>query len=80
MTGQASSVTAFLAADEATMITVRTTSGARCPSCHEPLELHQPDETRPERLLGVCPECHDWSLVSFTHRGRVKLTSVPDTW
>jgi hypothetical protein len=38
-------------------------SGARCPDCKGALDLHQPDEGNPERLLGVCQRCSGWFLM-----------------
>ena len=29
----------------------------RCLLCCKPLELHQPTEDMPERLIGACPHC-----------------------
>ncbi|MGA8352165.1 MAG: hypothetical protein WB773_30535 [Isosphaeraceae bacterium] len=29
----------------------------RCLLCCKPLELHQPTEDMPERLIGTCPHC-----------------------
>jgi hypothetical protein len=34
-----------------------------CPDCHEPLNLIQPDETEPTRLLGICDTCSKWSYM-----------------
>jgi uncharacterized protein YbaR (Trm112 family) len=34
-----------------------------CPACDEPLDLVQPAQDRPERILGACPECGEWYLV-----------------
>jgi hypothetical protein len=34
-----------------------------CPACGEPLDINQPDQTRPERLLAVCCECSAWYVV-----------------
>ncbi len=33
-----------------------------CPACQEPLDFHQPDETQPGNLLGVCLACQRWYL------------------
>jgi hypothetical protein len=41
-------------------------SGTRCPGCHEPLAIHQPDLERPDLLLGICPECQGWFLIDAT--------------
>ena len=34
----------------------------RCPTCHEVMEIHQPDMGNPGRLLGTCPECGAWAV------------------
>jgi hypothetical protein len=36
-----------------------------CVGCHGPLERHQPDLDRPDRLLGTCPDpdCGAWYLI-----------------
>ena len=34
-----------------------------CPGCRESLDLHQPDPSRPERLLGTCPSCGSWFII-----------------
>jgi hypothetical protein len=31
-----------------------------CPICQCDLEVHQPDEEFPERLLAICPFCRAW--------------------
>jgi hypothetical protein len=33
-----------------------------CPHCDADLEVHQPDEDLPDRLLAVCPCCKAWFL------------------
>jgi hypothetical protein len=35
----------------------------RCPDCHSPLNLIQPDENEPARLLGTCDSCMKWSFL-----------------
>jgi hypothetical protein len=41
-----------------------------CLSCSERLELSQPGEDAPERLLGLCPSCCDscgaWHVINFS--------------
>lgn len=37
--------------------------GPTCPVCSHDLDIHQPDEGSPERLLGTCPECGSWFLI-----------------
>jgi hypothetical protein len=45
---------------------VRTVSSERgsrppcCPDCKLPLNLIQPDENEPSRLLGICEDCSRW--------------------
>jgi hypothetical protein len=34
-----------------------------CPDCHDPLDLHQPDEEQPAQLLGTCDCCSKWYFV-----------------
>jgi hypothetical protein len=34
-----------------------------CPDCRSPLNLIQPDETEPTRLLGICDTCSKWSYL-----------------
>lgn len=41
-----------------------------CPDCGDPLELSQPAEDVPDRLLGRCPACGAWALV-FADSGGV---------
>jgi hypothetical protein len=38
-----------------------------CALCHSPLERHQPDQDRPERMLGTCIECGAWFLIDTRH-------------
>ena len=39
--------------------------GVRCPDCEGALELNQPDERNPDRLLGVCERCSGWFLMDL---------------
>jgi hypothetical protein len=43
-----------------------------------PLALHQPDLERPDRLLGICPECHLWTLVNTGENGKIQLSALLD--
>jgi hypothetical protein len=57
--------------------------GARslcCPDCHLPLNLIQPDEEEPTRLLGTCENCEKWAfLVELEPDWKtVLLIEVPD--
>ncbi len=36
---------------------------AWCEDCDCPVDIHQPDVERPQRLLGTCPECGTWYLL-----------------
>lgn len=38
------------------------TPSPSCPTCHDLLDLHQPDEGRPAQLLAVCLSCSKWYL------------------
>lgn len=38
-------------------------AGIPCPDCHEPLNLHQPDENNPDQLLATCGTCSQWFAV-----------------
>jgi hypothetical protein len=49
--------------------TVGGPESASCPDCHEALELHQPDATDPDRLLGTCAECSKWFILVATPTG-----------
>jgi hypothetical protein len=51
-----------------------------CPSCELPLNLIQPDENEPSRLLGTCEVCESWAfLVELEPDWRkVLLIELPD--
>jgi hypothetical protein len=34
-----------------------------CPDCRSPLNLIQPDENEPTRLLGTCDSCAKWAFL-----------------
>jgi hypothetical protein len=34
-----------------------------CARCQTPLDRHQPDAERPDRLLGTCEGCGAWFLI-----------------
>lgn len=34
-----------------------------CDGCGIPLDIHQPDPNRPDRLLGTCEACGNWVLI-----------------
>lgn len=48
-----------------------------CPDCRGDLERHQPDPSRPDRLLGVCEECASWFLID-PHR--CLIYPIPNVW
>lgn len=35
-----------------------------CTGCQEYMVIHQPDDERPDRLLGTCPSCSAWYLIN----------------
>jgi hypothetical protein len=52
----------------------------RCPNCHVPLNLHQPDEEMPSQLLGTCECCSRWFflLESELDREGMLLFELPN--
>jgi hypothetical protein len=34
-----------------------------CPFCHATLNVHCPDRTMPETLLGACEDCKSWFVM-----------------
>lgn len=50
--------------------------GVVCPDCHGHVVIHQPDERRPDRLLGTCESCFAWFLL--TPRAAVLLRLPED--
>jgi hypothetical protein len=51
-------------------------AGIECPSCKDPLVIHQPDERSPDHLLGVCTECGSWFLIDETEELMLRLPPV----
>ena len=50
-----------------------------CALCTEPLGLHQPDPQDPDRLLGICQECHRWYLIEMMEEpGEAMMIMLPD--
>jgi hypothetical protein len=47
--------------------------GVVCPDCHSPVVIHQPDEWRPDRLLGTCGSCSAWYLIAPAVSTMVRL-------
>jgi hypothetical protein len=48
-----------------------------CTRCHCPLDRHQPDEARPNRLLGTCCDCGAWYLIDVRSR---EMFALVDVW
>jgi hypothetical protein len=48
-----------------------------CPSCREALELHQPEEDSPDRLIGTCSHCQTRALLEIEDGGRITLSVLP---
>jgi hypothetical protein len=63
-----------------TIATERGSRGFRCPACRSPLNLMQPDENEPTRLLAICDACTNWAfLVELEGDSEtVLLVEVPD--
>ena len=40
-----------------------------CMGCGAPMEVHQPDQEYPDRLLGTCDGCHGWVIADFASEG-----------
>lgn len=47
-----------------------------CPGCHDVLEIHQPDQRQPERLLATCPSCSGWYFIDASASIMVRLSDV----
>lgn len=63
--------------------TIEVGRGSRslsCPDCHTPLNLMQPDEEEPTRLLGTCETCSKWAFLVELEPDwqRVLLIELPD--
>ena len=53
-------------------------AGLCCTRCLVPLDIHQPDEAAPYRLLGTCPSCRGWTLVEVSRDGsHARLAVLP---
>jgi hypothetical protein len=50
---------------------------SHCPDCNHPLEIHQPDQNLPSRLLGICAHCRVWLLIDIDVEGQAKTTKLP---
>ena len=52
----------------------------QCPDCKEALDMHQPDERSPERLLGTCQGCSAWFLIDMMpEEATWMVVTLPDT-
>jgi hypothetical protein len=38
-------------------------SPLRCQMCQSVLDMHQPNQDRPEEMLGICAGCGEWHFV-----------------
>jgi hypothetical protein len=48
-----------------------------CPECSHPLEIHQPDQNLPSRLLGICALCQVWLLIDIDGEGQTRTFKLP---
>lgn len=64
-----------------TIVAARGSRGLCCPTCRSPLNLIQPDENEPTRLLGTCDTCVKWAfLVELEPEWRKALfVELPDS-
>jgi hypothetical protein len=69
---------------EAPVLTAEVATGpdapaiVSCPGCKIPLDLHQPDNLDPSRLLGICERCRSWQVIDLDlDRGQAILVLVP---
>lgn len=50
-----------------------------CLGCGATLEIHQPDQEHPDRLLGTCDACHGWVVADFARdRDDGAIVFIPD--
>ena len=63
-----------------TIVAGRVSPALCCPGCELPLNLFQPDENEPTRLLGTCDSCTKWAfLVELEPEWqKVLLVELPD--
>jgi hypothetical protein len=47
--------------------------GVICPDCRGHVVMYQPDERRPDRLLGACGSCSAWFLMAPAAAAMVRL-------
>ena len=67
-----------ISTDENSQPRAPAASGVACLGCREPLELHQPDENLPNRLLATCSRCLAWALIDINDRGEMIITRLPE--
>lgn len=52
---------------------------AVCHTCGRPLDLHQPDNGHPDRLLGTCAACGGWHMIDVpVDQNEAYLVRLPD--
>ena len=50
-----------------------------CLVCEGPLDLHQPDVGRPDRMVGVCMKCERWYVLdSITGTDQALMILLPE--
>lgn len=50
-----------------------------CLACRHPLDIHQPDPARPDRMLGTCDDCGRWHVIDCQpDDGSAVLAMLPD--
>jgi hypothetical protein len=50
-----------------------------CLACGGSLELHQPDISSPDRMVGICTKCRCWYLLdAIPGRNRAVMVRLPD--
>jgi hypothetical protein len=50
----------------------------RCGDCQATLNVHQPDENRPDHLLGTCDACGRWFLIEIGTKREAFLFDLPN--
>jgi hypothetical protein len=77
MNGRAPKVLAVPVAPDFVKSSLELGDDLACPVCQTSLEIHQPDLDMPERLLGSCPSCRNWTIVDIRCDGQMALTALP---
>jgi hypothetical protein len=44
-----------------------------CPLCDGDTQIHQPDDSTPDRLLATCARCKTWFLIDESETSMVQL-------